>query len=162
VIFNQRSFCFIGFASCAGLIAAALYFQHVDGLDPCPLCIFQRVAFMVMGTLFMIAALHNPKHAGMRIYGSLTSVTGLIGIAVAARHVWLQNAPEERVPECGPGLDFMIEVLPFRVMLEKVLMGSGECAEVSWTFLGISMPAWSLIWLLLLTALSVRLVLSRS
>ena len=114
-----------------------------------------------MGAIFLIAFLHNPKITGMKVYGALATVVGLIGIVIAARHVWLQNAPEDQVPECGPGLDFMIEVLPFRVMLEKVLMGSGECAEVSWTFLSLSMPTWSLIWLLILTAIAVMLVLSR-
>ncbi len=159
---NYRSFCLVGFVSCVGLIAVALYFQHIDGLDPCPLCIFQRVAFMLMGAVFLIAVLHNPKKTGMKVYGAIATVIGLAGIAIAARHVWLQNAPEDQVPECGPGLDFMVEVLPFHVMLEKVFMGSGECAEVSWTFLGLSMPAWSLIWLLLLTAISVRLAFSKS
>ena len=159
---SQRSLSLVGFASCVGLVAAALYFQHIDGLDPCPLCIFQRIAFILMGVVFLIAFLHNPKGTGMRIYGALTTVVGLAGITIAARHVWLQNAPEDQVPECGPGLDFMVEVLPFHVMLEKVFMGSGECAEVSWTFLGLSMPAWSLIWLLLLTAISVKLVFSKS
>ncbi|MCY4228828.1 MAG: disulfide bond formation protein B [Gammaproteobacteria bacterium] len=157
---SQRSFSLVGFACCAGLVATALYFQHIDGLEPCPLCIFQRVAFMLMGAVFLIAALHNPKSAGMRVYGGLATVAGLVGIAIAARHVWLQNAPEDQVPECGPGLDFMIEVLPFHVMLEKVFMGSGECAEVSWTFLGLSMPAWSLVWLLIMTAIAVKLAFS--
>ncbi|MCY4051377.1 MAG: disulfide bond formation protein B [Gammaproteobacteria bacterium] len=160
-MFSQRSLNFFGFVCCTGLVAAALYFQYVDGLDPCPLCIFQRIAFILMGAIFLIAFLHNPKITGMKVYGALATVVGLIGIVIAARHVWLQNAPEDQVPECGPGLDFMIEVLPFRVMLEKVLMGSGECAEVSWTFLSLSMPTWSLIWLLILTAIAVMLVLSR-
>ncbi len=161
-MFSQRSLNLVGFSSCIGLVAVALYFQHIDGLDPCPLCIFQRVAFMLMGAIFLIAFLHNPKNSGMKVYGALTAIVGLVGIAIAARHVWLQNAPEDRVPECGPGLDFMIEVLPFRVMLEKVLTGSGECAEVSWTFLSLSMPTWSLVWLLILTGISVWLVLSRA
>ncbi|MXZ81863.1 MAG: disulfide bond formation protein B [Gammaproteobacteria bacterium] len=158
---NQRSYCLFGFLCCAGLVGAALYYQHVDGLEPCPLCIFQRIAFILMGAVFLIALVHNPRRTGMSIYGALAAVIGVCGLAIAARHVWLQNAPEDRVPECGPGLDYMMEVLPFRQMLEKVLKGSGECAEVVWTFLGLSMPTWSLIWLIALTAVCVPLVFSR-
>ena len=117
---------------------------------------------MLMGAAFLVAFLHNPNIFGMRVYGWLTAVIGACGTAIAARHVWLQNAPEDQLPECGPRLDYLIDVLPFHQMLEKVLTGSGECAEVSWTFLGLSMPAWSLIWLLLLTALSVKLARSRN
>jgi disulfide bond formation protein DsbB len=151
-----------GFIICAALIAIALYFQHVEGLDPCPLCIFQRVAFIAMGFVFLVCFLHNPRGIGRKLYGLLASIAGLIGISIAARHVWLQNLPTDQVPECGPGLDYMLEVFPFTKMLETVFKGSGECAEVSWTLAGISMPGWSLIWLVILTGLAVGLMLRKS
>lgn len=158
----NRFLAFFGFLLSAILIAVALYFQHHDGLDPCPLCIFQRVAFIAVGITFFIAFVHNPRGIGLRIYGFFAGIFGLLGAAIAARHVWLQNVPEDRVPECGPGLEFMLEAFPFKKVLETVLKGSGECAEVHWTLFGISMPGWGLIWLLILTILALVLLLRKS
>lgn len=154
---NYRSLCLSGFLVCLLLIAAAMYFQHVEGLEPCPLCIFQRVAFIVLGVIFLVAGLHNPRGLLRRVYAVLAMTAGAAGAAIAGRHVWLQNIPEDQVPECGPGLEFMLEVLPFQTMIKNVLRGSGECAEVVWTLFGLSMPTWSLIWLVALTLLAAGL-----
>jgi disulfide bond formation protein DsbB len=159
---STRLVSFFGFATCAFLIAFALYFQHVDGLEPCPLCIFQRIAFIAMGLVFLACLVQNPIGFGRTIYGLLAMLSGLVGAAIAGRHVWLQNLPEDQVPECGPGLAFMLDAFPFQKVIETVLKGSGECAEVSWTFLGLTMPGWSLVWLILLTLLSMVLAFSRS
>jgi disulfide bond formation protein DsbB len=159
---TSRTLSLIGFSLCTILVGAALYFQHYSGLEPCPLCIFQRVAFIAMGIIFLLGFLHNPRGFGRRVYGLLAAIAGLFGVAIAGRHVWLQNLPEDQVPECGPGLDFMLEALPFRKMIETVLKGSGECADVVWTLMGISMPGWSLVWLVLLSVLALTLMLRRS
>ena len=159
---TTRNLSLVGFLICSGLIAIAMYFQYHDGLEPCPLCIFQRVAFIAMGIIFLIAFLHNPSGFGKRIYGFLASLAGLFGIFIAGRHVWLQNLPEDQVPECGPGLAFMLDALPFTKMLETVLKGSGECADVVWTLMGISMPGWSLIWLIALTLMAFGMVFKRN
>ncbi len=159
---SSRSLSFIGFIACALLIAIALYFQYIEGLDPCPLCIFQRVAFTSMGVVFLASFLHNPTNVGRKLYGFLASVCGVLGLGIAARHVWLQSLPADQVPECGPGLDYMLEVFPFSKVLETVFKGAGECAEVSWTWFGISMPGWSLIWLAVLTTLALMLILRKS
>ena len=151
---SNRTLFLAGFGLCTLLIVIALYFQYSAGLEPCPLCIFQRVAFIIMGVSFLIGFLHNSRGVMRRIYGALAALVGATGVAIAGRHVWLQNLPEDQVPECGPGLEFMLEALPFQKMLETVLKGSGECAEVLWTLFGISMPGWSLIWLVLLTLLA--------
>ena len=150
-----------GAVLCAVLIAVALYFQHVMGLEPCPLCIFQRMFVMALGVLLVIGVIHNPAPGWRRAYGAGVSVLAVLGIVVAGRHVRLQNLPEDQVPECGPGLEFMLEALPFQKMLETVLKGSGECAEVLWTLFGISMPGWSLIWLVLLTLLALVITFRR-
>lgn len=151
---THRLLFFIGFALCSGLIATALYFQYQAGLEPCPLCIFQRVAFIVMAVFFLLGGLHNSRGLMRLIYAGLAGVAGVAGILIAGRHVWLQNLPADQLPECGPGLEFMLEVLPFSKMLETVLKGSGECADVLWTLGGLSMPAWSLLWLVILTLLA--------
>jgi len=135
----------LGALACAGLMAYALYAQHGLGLEPCPLCILQRVAVIFMGSIFLVAALHPAGAVGRRVYGALLALIALAGSGVAGRHVWLTTLPPERIPACGPGLDFMLESFPLREALAMVLSGSGECANVDWQFLGLSMPAWVLI-----------------
>lgn len=135
----------LGALACAGLMAYALYAQYALGLEPCPLCIFQRVAVVVVGFLFLVAALHPAGGFGRRIYSVLIGLGALAGMGVAGRHVWLTTLPPERVPACGPGLDFMLDAFPLTEALAMVFSGSGECASVDWRFLGLSMPAWVLI-----------------
>lgn len=135
----------LGALACAGLMAYALYSQYVLGLDPCPLCIFQRVGVIALGVVFLAAALHDPRGAGRRVYAALVFLSALVAAIVAGRHLWLQSLPPERVPACGPGLDYMLGALPFAEMLRTVFSGSGECAAVDWRFLGLAMPAWVLI-----------------
>lgn len=143
----------LGFLACAGLIGFALFSQFQWGLEPCPLCIFQRVAFAALGVVFLLGALHGPRgRAGRIAWGVLALAASLAGIAVAGNHVRLQMLPADQVPACGPGLDYMMEMLPVTGVIQKVMTGSGECADVDWSFLGLSMPAWSLAWFLLLAA----------
>ncbi|MDQ3617721.1 MAG: disulfide bond formation protein B [Pseudomonadota bacterium] len=143
----------LGFVACAGLLAYAFYLQLHDGLVPCPLCIFQRAAFAALGLVFLIGGLHAPARAsGRRVYGVLGLLASLVGIAIAGNHVRLQHLPPEQVPACGPGLDYMLEAMPITGVVRKVMTGSGECADVDWTMLGLSMPVWSLICFVLLGA----------
>jgi disulfide bond formation protein DsbB len=142
-----------GFMLCAGLIAFAYHTQYrdVNPLDPCPLCIFQRIAFAALAAVFLLGGLHAPRSAaGRRAYGALGLVAAAIGIGIAGRHVWLTHLPADQVPSCGPPLNFMMEANPLTDVIRKVLTGSGECAKVDWTFLGLSMPAWSLVWFIVL------------
>jgi len=145
----------LGFAACAGLMAYALYAQYGLGLEPCPLCILQRIAVISMGLVFAVAAWHDGGRRSRMAYAALLGVAGAAGLGVAGRHVWLQNLPPERVPACGPGLDFMLESFPLSEVLAMVLSGSGECAEISWSFLGLSMPAWVFVCLSALAAFGI-------
>ena len=135
----------LAFIACAGMMAYALFAQHVLNLEPCPLCVFQRVGVMAMGAVFFVAALHNPGRAGLAVYASILFVAGATTVGIAGRHVWLQGLPPDKVPACGPGLDFMLDAFPLREVLDMVLTGSGECADISWSFLGLSMPMWVLL-----------------
>jgi disulfide bond formation protein DsbB len=144
-----------GVAVVAALMGYALYAEHVLGLEPCPLCIFQRVALVAVGGVLALAALHAPVGALARFYAVLGVVVAGLGAAIAGRHVYVQNLPPDRVPECTPGLDYLVEVFPWTEVVSKVLTGSGECAEINWSFVGLSMPAWVLIWFVLLGALAV-------
>ena len=142
---TRRTGNLIGFAVSAALIGYALYVQYVQGLEPCPLCILQRVAVMAAGVLFLLAAVHDPAERGARAYGVLIDLAAMAGILVAARHMWIMAQPPGSVAECGASLDYMMEVLPLHEVLGKVLTGSGECAKLDWQFLGLNMPTWVLI-----------------
>ncbi|HRP36118.1 MAG TPA: disulfide bond formation protein B [Gammaproteobacteria bacterium] len=131
--------------ACGGLLAYALYAQHGLGLEPCPLCVFQRVAVLALGFVFLAAYAHNPGRGGARIYGGLAVAAAGGGMVFAGRQLWLQGLPADQVPECGPGLNFIMDVFPFWEAVKMVFQGSGDCAKIDWTFLGISMAGWVLI-----------------
>jgi disulfide bond formation protein DsbB len=149
----------IGFLVCAGLIGYALYLQHYEYQNPCPLCILQRVVYMTLMAVFLVAALHGPGRVGARVYGGLLLLTAAVGAAIATRHVWLQNLPKDRVPECGPGLEYMLNRFPLSQALEKILAGSGECAEAGWTLMGLTIAGWSLVWFVLLGGFAIYVTL---
>jgi len=142
-----------GFLGCVALLAYAIYTQLYQGLEPCPLCIFQRIAFAALALVFLVGGLHAPKGAGARqLYGALVALAGLAGIGIAGRHVWLQSLPPDAAPSCGPPLSFLQETMGPLELVRKVLTGTGNCGDVDWTFLGLGMPAWSLVCFVLLTA----------
>lgn len=145
MLFSPRLLFALGALVAFSMIGGGLYFQYVLYLDPCPLCIFQRVGYAAIGVACLAGALHNPGPTGRRVYAGLGILGALYGIGIAARHLWLQSLPPSEVPECGPGLDYMLDVLPFTEVLAKVFHGSGECAEVLWRFMGLSIPGWSLV-----------------
>lgn len=130
---------------CVLAMAYALYAEYGLKLDPCPLCIFQRLAVIGVGVVAFLAGLINPRSLGRKIASALIVLVALSGAAVAGRQLWLQHLPADLVPTCGPGLNYMLETLPFATVLEKVLSGDGECAVVDWRFLGQSMPFWVLV-----------------
>ncbi len=134
----------------AVMFASALILQYVLRQEPCPLCMVQRVIFIVIGVVFFIAALHNPKRIAVRLYSGLIVILALSGVAVASRHIWIQHLPKDQVPACGPGLDFMLKNFPMADVWQELMHGSGECAAKGWTFLTLGIPEWSLISYLML------------
>jgi protein dithiol:quinone oxidoreductase len=147
---SRRTINFAGFVVCAALLAYALYAQYQLGLDPCPLCIFQRIGVVLIGLAFLIAALHDPRAVGRYVYGAAIGVFALATIGVAGRQLYIQHLPPGSIPSCGAPLAMMLKFAPLTEVIRKVLTGSGECSEVNWRFLGLAMPAWVLIWSLLL------------
>ena len=141
---GKRQMNLAGFVVCAGLMAFALYAQYQLLLEPCPLCVFQRMAVIGLGLFFLLAAIHNPGGRGSRVYALLIAVVATAGSVVAGRHVWLQHLPPDQVPSCGPGFDYIMESLPLAEALGLIFRGSGECADIDWLFMGLSMPAWTL------------------
>jgi disulfide bond formation protein DsbB len=135
----------LGAVACAALLAYAVYAQFVLHLEPCPLCIFQRIGVLSIGVVFALAALHDPVGWGRRAYAVLVGTAALATVGVALRHLYIQSLPPGTVAACGASLDFMLKVFSLTDVLVKVLTGSGECAKVDWRFLGLAMPAWVLI-----------------
>ena len=145
----------LGLLVCLALLAFALYLQHVQGEDPCPLCILQRIAFMGMMGVFLVGAIHGPARRGAIVYSTLAVIVAIVGGAIAGRQVWLQMLPPDKVPACGPGLEYMLDRFPLTQALQKILAGSGECAEAGWRFLGLTIAGWSLVWFVVLGAFAV-------
>ncbi len=149
-----------GFLSCVGLMAAAYYFEYALFLDPCPLCMVQRLATVLTGVGFLLAFILHPK-AGqqpnwpLRIALLFTLAAAIFGWWAADHHVWMQGLPPEDVPECGPSFEHMMKTLPLNELLTIMLQGDGNCAEVSWNFWGLSMPEWLRLWFIGFTAATV-------
>jgi disulfide bond formation protein DsbB len=147
----------LGFFVCLGLLGYAYYLQYGEGLDPCPLCILQRVAVAGMGLVFLVAVFHNPGRIGATIYAVLQLAIGGAGAAVALRQVWLQSLPKDQVPACGMSLNYMLDTLPLAETVKKVFLGSGECAEKGWVFLHLSIAGWTLVFFIAMIAASFAL-----
>ncbi len=145
-MFSTRQVYGLGFLACFGLLAAAYYFEYFLYLDPCPLCIMQRIAVLLLGMVFLIGFLHNPQGKGKVVYGGLGTLAGLFGVALAGRHVWIQSLPADEVPTCGPSLSYMLDTLPILDTISVMLQGNGNCAEAVWSFVGLTMPQWTLVW----------------
>ena len=137
------------FAVCTGLIGVAMYLQHAQGLEPCPMCILQRYAFIFSGLVALAAAIHDPQHGGRRIYGVMVVLATGAGAGVAARHVWLEHYPP-KIFDCGADLGYMMESFPLAEALPMIFRGTGDCSKVLWRFLGLSIAEWALIWFLVL------------
>jgi protein dithiol:quinone oxidoreductase len=149
----------LGSLACALLLGYGFFLQYVKGLDPCPLCLVQRGFFLFVLAIFALAAIHGRRKA---VYGASGFLFAAGGAAVASRQVWLQHLPKDKVPQCGPDLYFMLENFPLAQTLQKLFTGTGECAVVDWTFLGLSIAEWSLGWFVALALYALWLAVRRT
>jgi len=133
-------------AICLALLGVAYYSQFGLGLEPCPLCILQRFAFIIIALGALAGVIHGGRGMLRWLWAAIIFGGGIWGVVTAGRHLWLQHLPPDQVPECGPGFDFMLEYFSLFEAVREAFTGSGECAEIDWTFLGLSMPGWTLIW----------------
>ena len=155
-MFGFRTINLFGLVICvSSLIFAIFYLERTLYLDPCPLCVLDRVVIAAIGIVFFIAFLHNPRSIFRKIYGFVSIILCAIGIGLASRHIWLQNLPKDQVPECGPDIYFMFETLPLFDVIKQSLTGSGSCADVNWTFAGLTIPEQTLLLFVGLLILSV-------
>ena len=127
--------------ACFGMLGFGLYLQHVEGLEPCPMCIVQRYAFILVALVAMLGALFRSN--GIRT--AAVTVVGMLagfGAFVAARQSWLQWNPPE-ILSCGRDFYGMIESFPLKRALPMIFQGSGDCSAIDWTFLGLTIANWS-------------------
>lgn len=149
-LFHLRTLRLGIFASVVGLLGYGYYSQYVDGLEPCPLCITQRFFFFLTGILALVAVIHRPGRVGTVTYSIFGALFASLGGVFAGRQLWLQSLPEDQVPACGPSLSYILEAFPVMEALNVLMRGDGNCAEVLWVFMGITMPGWALIWFIAL------------
>lgn len=154
-IIKPRFWFLLGSAGCVFLLSMGAYFQFNQGLEPCPLCISQRIAIFLTGLVFMMAVAHNPVQKGINRYAIIGALTALGGASISSRHIWIQHLPPDKVPECSPALEYMLEHFPLIDTVKLMLSGTGDCAKVDWTMLGLSMPVWTLVAFLMLATLSI-------
>lgn len=136
----------LGFFTCASLLATAYYFEYYLFMDPCPLCMVQRLAFLLIG-LGCLAVFLTRQRVGLRLAAlAFTVAASMFGFWSADHHIWIQNLPADEVPDCGPSFDYLMDTLPVSELLKIMLQGDGNCAEISWSMWGLSMPEWTRIW----------------
>ncbi|MWV10570.1 disulfide bond formation protein B [Pseudomonas sp. R-28-1W-6] len=140
-----RNLFLLAFLGCLGLMGGALYLEHVVGLEPCPMCIVQRVCVILFALVCLVAAIHGPARLGQRLYAGLALLFALVGAATAGRQIWLQSVPPDQLEACLPSLEFMLDALPLQEIVRLVFHGTADCAEVTWTLFGLSVPEWSLL-----------------
>lgn len=143
------------FLGCTGLILVGLYMQYVMDLYPCPLCITQRVFIVAVGLTGLLGFIVNPQLTGRRIFGAVGLLFAIAGGSFSSRQLWLQSLPADQVPACGPDIGYLIENFPLMDALSVLLRGDGNCAEVSWSLFGISIPGWTLVAFVGLAALNI-------
>jgi len=153
---SPRATYFYAAFGCLGLVMIALIMQYFFNFKPCPLCVLQRLIFIILGVFFMVAALHKSSPKILKwIYSGLILLTSSAGILASGRQVWLQHLPADQVPTCGPGINYMLQHLPLWEVLRLIFEGSGDCARVDWSWLGLSIAGWSFIFFVAFTLLAV-------
>ena len=148
--------------ACASLIGFGLVLQHVAELEPCPMCILQRYAFVAIGMVALIAAIHGPVRTGVKVYSFLIAALAIAGGSVSVRQSLLQRFPAPEPANCMAGdLDFLLGNFPLAQALPKIFAGTGDCAKVEWSLLGLSIAEWALVWFLTFVAVAAWLALFR-
>ncbi len=157
-----RAFFAALFVACASLIGFGLFLQHVEELEPCPMCILQRYAFVSIGLVALIAAIHGPVRVGVKVYSVLIAAIAIAGGSVSVRQSMLQRFPAPEPAKCMTGdLDFLLSNFPLAQALPRIFQGTGDCAKVEWSLFGLSIAEWALVWFVLIVATTAWLAFFR-
>ena len=156
---SNRMISFGVFIACVALLASAYVFEYMFYMDPCPLCIMQRIAVLLVGITGLLGFLLAHNQVARMVSSVFMVIAALFGMGVAGRHVWIQSLPADQVPTCGPSLEYMVDTLPWAEVLAVMLRGNGNCADSHWAFLGLSMPQWVLVWFIGFTVVGVYLAI---
>tara|TARA_B100000795_G_scaffold101636_1_gene74818 strand:- start:687 stop:1199 length:513 start_codon:yes stop_codon:yes gene_type:complete len=160
--FSIRQIHLIIFLLVGLLLGYAAYSIKVLELEACTLCITQQFFYCLIGVSSFIAFLHNPHIRASRLYSFFIALFAIAGTWISGRQVWLQGLPEDEVPLCGPPLEYIIDVFPFADVVNALFMGDGNCAEIPWQFIGLSMAGWSLIFFVAIIVLSFFALLKKN
>lgn len=144
-LLSLKNLSLIGFITCIALLASAYFFEYQMELEPCPMCIMQRIATLMVAIGCLFSWLFHANTILLKVSSVWTLLSSFFGIYLSNHHRWLQSLPEDQVPACGPSLEYMVDALPINEIITVLLRGNGNCAEVSWSFLSLSMPAWLLV-----------------
>jgi|TARA_B110000902_G_scaffold266961_1_gene357177 disulfide bond formation protein DsbB len=150
------------FLGCAIAMSVAYYMQYQMGLEPCPLCMTQRIFVMATALIALIAFIHASLGQHYKFYSGFSLLTSVTGGGFSMRQLYLQSLPPEQAPACGPGLGYMLDNFPLMQALEIMLKGDGNCAEVMWIFMGVSIPGWTLVAFTILAAISIWQLLRKN
>lgn len=148
----------LGFIACFAIVGLALVIQTRYGLEPCPLCISQRIVLMSLGLLFLIGAYIPPQSVFKKLWLLVQVLTTAGGASIAIRHWYLQANRENIVADCGVGFNYMFENFPLQKAFKLLFRGTGDCAAIDWTFLGLSLPQLALITFVCMAIYAVFLV----
>ncbi len=140
--FSRRQLDLAGFLACAAMMGYALYAEHFQGLLPCNMCILERICVCTLGVAFLLPAVHNAGRIGAALYGSLIALVAIVGVLVSGRHVWVQMQPAGSLPSCGADFSALLDMMPVREAVTRVLSGGAECQAITWSLFGVSMPVW--------------------
>ena len=133
------------------VLTAALVMEHAYGMDPCPLCLMQRIWFFLAGAWAYLSLLHNPRWG---IYPLLSVLSAMVGAGFTLRQLWLQGLPADQVPACGPDMAYMLDAFPLSEILIAMTSGTGDCAKVE-TIIGLAVPGWALLGFIAVVLLTV-------
>jgi len=135
----------MAFIACASFLGAAVYLEHQLGPSLNPLCFVQRCLYAAYGLICLLAVLHSPGKQGWRVYAAFMLLVSLCGAAVAGRQVFLQASAPEDMAACLANLQYLLDTQPYLKVLSLVLSGYAGCSEITWSFVGLSIPEWSLL-----------------
>lgn len=154
-----RPFFLFIFLVCVAALGYALYLQEAKHLLPCPLCVVQRVAYWLIGLTAVVAFVHNPVASGRRVYAALLALWAFAGAVVASRHVWLLRHPDSF--ECGVSAEErFLNALPIAKWWPAMFEANGDCANIKWRFMTLTIPDWSLILFLTIAVIAIYVLIT--